>query len=90
MQNLEPLFELPEEIRKAIYTSNPVESVNFGLRKVTNRKGAFSSVDSVYKLLYLRIEELKDKWNKPIPNWKKISLQLAEIYGERFTKYLDI
>lgn len=90
MQYLEPLFELPEEIRKAIYTSNPVESVNFGLRKVTNRKGAFSSVDSVYKLLYLRIEELKDKWNKPIPNWKKISLQLAEIYGERFTKYLDI
>ena len=90
MQYLEPLFELPEEIRKAIYTSNPVESVNFGLRKVTNRKGAFSSVDSVYKLLYLRIEELKDKWNKPIPNWKKISLQLAEIYGERFTKYLNI
>lgn len=90
MQYLEPLFELPEEIRKAIYTSNPVESVNFGLRKVTNRKGAFSSVDSVYKLLYLRIEELKDKWNKPIPNWKKISLQLVEIHGERFTKYLDI
>ena len=48
-------------------------------RKVTNRKGAFSSVDYVYKLLYLRIEELKDKWNKPIPNLKKISLQLAEI-----------
>ena len=59
-------------------------------RKVTNRKGAFSSVDSIYKLLYLRIEELKDKWNKPIPNWKKVRLQLAEIYGERFTKYLDI
>lgn len=88
MQYLEPLFEVPEEIRKAIYTSNAIESVNSALRKVTNGKGAFSSVNSVYKLLYLRIEELKEKWNKPIPNWNKISLQLAEIYGERFTKYL--
>lgn len=90
MQYLEPLFEVPEEIRKAIYTSNAIESVNSALRKVTNGKGAFSSVNSVYKLLYLRIEELKEKWNKPIPNWNKISLQLAEIYGERFTKYLNI
>lgn len=90
MQYLEPLFEVPEEIRKAIYTSNAIESVNSALRKVTNGKGAFSSVKSVYKLLYLRIEKLKEKWNKPIPNWNKISLQLAEIYGERFTKYLNI
>ena len=90
MQYLEPLFEVPEEIRKAIYTSNSIESVNSALRKVTNGKGSFSSVNSVYKLLYLRVEELKEKWNKPIPNWNKISIQLAEIYGKRFTKYLDI
>ena len=90
MQYLEPLFELPFEIRKAIYTSNAIESVNSALRKVTNGKGSFSSVNSVYKLLYLRVEELKEKWNKSIPNWDKISLQLAEIYGERFTKYLEI
>lgn len=90
MQYLEPLFELPFEIRKAIYTSNVIESVNSALRKVTNGKGSFSSVNSVYKLLYLRVEELKEKWNKPIPNWDKISLQLAEIYGERFTKYLEM
>ena len=90
MQYLEPLFEVPEEIRKAIYTSNSIESVNSALRKVTNGKDSFSSVNSVYKLLYLRVEELKEKWNKPIPNWNKISIQLAEIYGKRFTKYLDI
>lgn len=90
MKYLEPLFEVPEEIRKAIYTSNAIESVNSALRKVTNGKGSFSSINSVYKLLYLRVEELKEKWNKPIPNWNKISIQLAEIYGERFTKYLNI
>ena len=90
MQYIEPLFELPEEIRKAIYTSNAIESINSALRKVTNGKGSFSSEISVLKLLYLRVEELKEKWNKPIPNWSKISSQLAIIYGERFTKYLNI
>ncbi len=90
MQFLEPLFELPYEIRKAIYTSNAIESVNSALRKVTNGKGAFATVESVYKLLYLRIEELEQKWNKPIPNWNKIQIQLSEIFGERFTQYLNI
>lgn len=90
MQYLEPLFEVPEEIRKAIYTSNAIESVNSALRKVTNGKGAFSSENSVYKVLYLRIEELQEKWKKPILNWNKIQYQLSEIYGERFTKYLKI
>ena len=71
MQYIEPLFELPEEIRKAIYTSNAIESINSALRKVTNGKGSFSSETSVLKLLYLRVEELKEKWNKPIPNWSK-------------------
>lgn len=90
MVYLEPLFELPEEIRKAIYTSNSIESVNSALRKVTNGKGSFSSTTSVYKLLYLRVKDLEKKWSKPIPNWNKIQHQLSEIYGERFTKYLEI
>lgn len=90
MQYLEPLFELPEEIRKCIYTSNAVESVNSALRKVTRGKGAFPSENSVYKVLYLRLKELKEKWNKPIPNWKKIQSQLVEIFGERYTKYLEL
>ena len=90
MVYLEQLFEVPEEIRKAIYTSNAIESVNSALRKVTNGKGAFTTPESVYKLLYLRIEELHQKWKKPIPNWSKIQLQLIEIYGERYTKYLNI
>ena len=90
MQYLEPLFELPEEIRKAIYTSNAVESVNSALRKVTKGKGSFPSKESVYKILYLRIRELKDKWYKPIRNWNTIQLQIIELFGERYTKYLEI
>lgn len=90
MQYLEPLFELPQEIRKCIYTTNAIESVNSALRKVTRGKGAFPNESSVYKVLYLRIKELSEKWKKPIQNWKTIQPQLIELFGERYTKYLDI
>lgn len=90
MQYLEPLFELPQEIRKCIYTSNAIESVNSALRKVTRGKGAFPSESSVYKVLYLRIKELSEKWKKPIQNWKIIQPQLIELFGERYTKHLDL
>lgn len=89
MEYLEPLYELPEEIRHAIYTSNAVESVNSALRKVTRGKGAFPSDESVYKILFLRIEELTAKWTKPIKNWEKIQLQLVELFGDRYTKYVE-
>lgn len=90
MQYLEPLFELPNEIRKCIYTSNAVEAVNSALRKVTRGKGAFPNESSVYKVLYLRIKELKEKWKKPIQNWKTIQSQIIDLFGERYTKYLEI
>lgn len=90
MQYLEPLFELPEEIRKCIYTSNAVEAVNSALRKVTRGKGAFPNENSVYKVLYLRIRELKEKWKKPIQNWKIIQSQIIDLFGERYTKHLEI
>ena len=90
MKYLEPLFELPTEIRKCIYTSNAVESVNSALRKVTRGKGAFPSEVSVFKVLFLRIKELTEKWKRPIPNWKTIQAQLIELFGDRFTKYLNV
>ena len=90
MQYLEPLFELPAEIRKYIYTSNAVESVNSALRKVTRGKGAFPSESSVFKVLFLRIKELTEKWKKPISNWKTIQAQLMELFGDRYTKYLNV
>ena len=90
MQYIEPLFELPMEIRKVIYTSNAVESVNSALRKVTRGKGSFPSRESVFKVLYLRIIDLQEKWTKPIKNWNIIQSQLIEIFKERYTQYLDI
>lgn len=90
MQYLEPLFELPNEIRKCIYTSNAVEAVNSALRKVTRGKGAFPNESSVYKVLYLRIKELKEKWKNPIQGWKTIQSQIIDLFGERYTKYLEI
>ena len=90
MQYLEPLFELPDEIRKCIYTSNAVESVNSALRKVTRGKGAFPSENSVFKILFLRVRDLKEKWNKPIQKWKTIQSQLIDLFGERYTKYLEV
>ena len=90
MQYLEPLFELPQEIRHCIYTSNAIESVNSALRKVTRGKGAFPSESSVFKVLFLRIKDLSEKWTKPIPNWKIIQPQLIELFGDRYTKHLAL
>lgn len=90
MEYLEPLYELPMEIRQAIYTSNAVESVNSALRKVTRGKGSFPSEEAVFKILFLRVRELVAKWNKPIKNWEKIQVQLIELFGERYTKHIDL
>ena len=90
MEHLELLFELPKEIRKAIYTSNAVESVNSALRKVTKGKGSFPSEESVFKVLFLRIKDLKKKWTRPINDWTTIQSQLIEIFGERYTQYLEV
>lgn len=87
---LEPLFEVPEEIRKVIYTSNSVEAVNSALRKVTRGKGSFPSEESVFKVLYLRIKDLKEQWTKPIRNWSTIQLQLIELFKDRYTKYIEV
>lgn len=90
MQYLEPLFELPLEIRKYVYTTNAIESVNSALRKVTRGKGAFPNENSVYKILYLRIKELSEKWKKPLQNWKVVQQQLTALFGDRYTKHLSI
>ncbi|MEG2235903.1 MAG: transposase [Clostridia bacterium] len=90
MQYLELLFELPIEIRKCIYTSNAIESVNSALRKVTKGKGSFPTKESVYKILFLRIRDLSEKWTKPINKWQIIKSQLIDLFGDRYTKYITL
>lgn len=90
MVYLEPLFELPAEIRKCIYTTNAIESVNSALRKVTRGKGAFPSESSVYKVMFLRIRELSEKWKKPMQNWETIRKQLISLFGDRYLNYVNL
>ena len=90
MEYIMPLFELPKEIRKIIYTTNPIESVNSALRKVTNGKGSFPNKEAVLKVLYLRIRDLSKKWSKGIPNWDLVLNQLVLLYDNRVTKYIGL
>jgi putative transposase len=65
-----PFFAYPKEIRKAIYTTNAIESLNMTLRKVVKNKRVFPSDEAVFKLLYLAIDRISKKWTMPIHNWK--------------------
>ena len=65
-----PFFDYPPEIRKVIYTTNAIESVNMGLRKVTKNRGAFPSDEALLKLFYLALKNISAKWTMPIRDWK--------------------
>ncbi len=68
-ENVIPFFGYPEAIRKVIYTTNAVESLNASLRKVTRKRGAFPTDDAVRKVLYLAITRVSKKWKRPIKDW---------------------
>lgn len=70
------LFEFPADIRKIIYTTNVIESVNNALRKVTRFKGCLPSVTALEKLLYLRIRELTASWTDRVPGWAGVRAAL--------------
>jgi len=67
--NVVPFFSYPEPIRKAIYTTNAIESLNSQLRKVTRKRGAFPTDDSVRKVLYLALRQASQRWTRPIKDW---------------------
>ncbi len=69
-ENVIPFFDYPEDIRKAIYTTNAIEFLNITLRKVIKNKRIFPTDDSVFKVLFLAINNLCKKWTMPIKNWK--------------------
>ena len=83
------IFEYPPAIRKLIYTTNAIESLNAGLRKVTKGKGSFINETALIKVLYLRIQNLKGKWSRQIKNWKNVQNELAGIFEERFLQYIE-
>ena len=67
--NILPFFSYPEPIRKVIYTTNAIESLNSSLKKITKKRAAFPTEDSVRKVLYLAILKASEKWSRPIRDW---------------------
>ena len=65
-----PFFDYPPEIRRVIYTTNAIESVNMSLRKITKNRGSFPSDESLIKLFYLALRNISQKWSMPIRDWK--------------------
>jgi len=82
-ENVIPFFDYPADIRKAIYTTNAIESLNRSLRKVIKTKGAFPTEASVMKILYLALANISKKWTMPIRCWNLAMNQFAIKFGDR-------
>jgi transposase-like protein len=86
--NISTFFSYTTDIRKAIYTTNPIEGFHRQVRKVTKTKGAFTSEMSLKKLMYLVTQRIIQKWTKPINGWGQTLSQLSIIYDDRIDKYI--
>ena len=78
-----PFYAYPPEIRKIIYTTNAIESLNMQVRKVVKNRGHFPGDEAATKLIYLALQNLTKKWTKPVVGWKAAMNQFAIQYGER-------
>jgi transposase-like protein len=78
-----PIFEFPQAIRKAIYTTNAIESVNSVIRKFTRNRKQYPNADSAVKLVYLAIHEASKKWTMPIKGWKAALNHFAIVFEGR-------
>lgn len=76
-------FDSPVEIRKAIYTTNAIESLNASLRKITKTRRSFPNDEAVMKVLYLALHQASKKLTMPIRNWKPAMAQFEIIYQDR-------
>jgi len=85
---LSTFFRYPDEIRRLIYTTNPIESFNSKIKRVTKTKGAFPTEDSLFKILYLVVVDSAKKWTVPIRNWGYIVNQLRIYFGDRIDEYI--
>jgi putative transposase len=79
-----PLFAFAEDIRKAIYTTNAIESLNMTLRKMTRNRRIFPSDESAFKVMYLAVQTVSKKWTMPIRDWKPALNRFAIEFGDRF------
>jgi putative transposase len=83
---LTPFFDYPPDIRKVIYTTNAIESVNMNLRKITKNRGSFPSDDALLKLFYLALDNISKKWTMPLRDWKAALTRFTIQFEERMPK----
>jgi putative transposase len=86
-EQLVEMFEYPQEIRRMIYTTNPVEGVHRQLRKTTKTKGAFVNDQALLKLIYLTYKRISEKWNVSPHNWGLTLQQLLILFPDRLNQY---
>jgi len=85
---LSTFFKYPDSVRKLIYTTNPIESLNATIKRKTKSKGSFPTVESAFKVMYLATQEQQNKWNmSSIRNWFEIYPQLSIFFSEILLKY---
>jgi putative transposase len=80
-----PFFAFPPAIRKVIYTTNAIESVNARLRKILKTRGHFPTDEAATKLIWLALRNITSEWSRPSPAWKEAMNQFAILYENRFT-----
>ena len=77
------LFDYPPAIRRVIYTTNAIESLNYSLRKVLKGRSAFPNDEAIIKLLYMGLQHVAKKWTQPIRDWKAALNQFVILFGAR-------
>jgi putative transposase len=82
-EHIIPIFDYPMNIRKVIYTTNAIESLNRSLRKVIKTKAVFPDEESVFKLMYLAMNNIAKRWSRPIQNWGAALSHFAILFPER-------
>jgi putative transposase len=78
-----PFFAYPAEIRKVIYTTNAIESLNMSLRKIIKMRGSFPNDEAAFKLLYLALRNASKKWTMPVQNWREALNRFSILWPER-------
>jgi len=81
--DLNEFFNYPEPIRKVIYTTNAIESLNSRLRKVTKSRSTFPTDDAIYKIMYLALTNAAKKWTMPLQNWGQAVNQFSILFPDR-------
>ncbi|MFX4243316.1 IS256 family transposase, partial [Aliarcobacter butzleri] len=85
---LATFFKYPKSIQTLIYTTNSIESLNANIKRKTNSKGSFPTIDSAFKMLYMSTQEVQAKWERTsMRNWSEIYPQLCIFFSEIMEKY---